>query len=104
MGPVAGRKPFAIAHASLASTRVFDIGRGVFVLVHRGTGESLFGSIHAFQSRAGFLGDQGRWVELESGAAFDPESGRFPGVTPLEGLDTFWYIWSSTHGDTPVLE
>jgi hypothetical protein len=42
------------------------------------------------------------WVEKETGAGFDPETGSFAAgsVQPLPGFDTFSYTWSSNNPDT----
>lgn len=47
-----------------------------------------------------------RWVEIESGAVFDPSKGRFVGerIARQKGIDTFWYNWSLNNPRTRVLE
>ncbi len=96
---------FAVAHATFEGGHVVDLGDGALLFLYRGDGAAIFKSTSAFLSRAGFVEDGGAWTELESGAKFDPATGKFDGdVEHLLGFDTFWYNWSLNNPDTAVLE
>jgi hypothetical protein len=96
---------FAVAHAKFEGGHVVEIGDGVLLFLYREKGAAMFRSTVAYVSRAGFVEDDGAWVELESGARFDAVTGTFNGaVEELHGFDTFWYNWSLNNPDTAVLE
>ena len=96
---------FAVAHATVEGGYVVELGEGALLFLYRGDGAAMFKSTSAFLSRAGFVQDAGIWVELESGARFDPATAAFDGeVERLLGLDTFWYNWSLNNPATEVLE
>jgi hypothetical protein len=96
---------FAVAHASFEGGSVIELPDGVVLFLYRGAGSAMFKSTTTYLSRAGFVEDNGAWVELESGARFDPTNGTFSGeVEELLGFDTFWYNWSLNNPDTEVLE
>lgn len=97
---------YAAAHDRIGGGRALQLADGTRILLYRRQHAPLHESTDAFQSRAGFVKHDGRWVELESGAHFDPERGRFRGgrVASLNGFDTFWYNWSLNNPDTRLLE
>lgn len=97
---------FAVAHESIELGHVAVLPDGTRVFLHRPKDSPIFQSTAAFVSRAGFARDGSRWIELESGAAFDPKEQRFEGgaVRRQKGFDTFWYNWSLNHPDTDLLE
>jgi hypothetical protein len=99
-----GRR-WAAAASILEGGRVFPIGEE-WVLLHRPRKAALNDHTRAYVSRVGFTPDAGAWVEKGSGARFDAERGAFvsPGAPePIEGFDTFWYVWSLTFPDTALL-
>lgn len=100
-----GAHRYAVAHALVEGGHVAALEGVGFVFLYRPKGAPLFASTRAFTSRAGFVRDAGRWVEIESGALFDPERGRFVGgrVSAQKGLDTFWYNWSLNNPDTQLI-
>lgn len=100
-----GGNRFAVAHDTFEGGHVVDLGDGALLFLYRGEGAATFKSSAAFLSRAGFVQDGGAWTELESGAKFDPATGKFDGeVEPMLGFDTFWYNWSLNNPNTEVLE
>ena len=81
-------------------------GRHLFL--YRPKGAAIFYSTLAYvSSQGGFEHRDGVWRH-ESGAAFDPEQGRFASadgaVERLDGFDTFWFNWSMTHPETEILK
>lgn len=97
---------YAIAHSRLSNGRALKLEDDRYLLLYRRPNAPLFESTDAFVSRAGFARDDSHWVELETGARFDPERNRFRGgkVERQRGLDTFWYNWSLNNADTKILE
>ena len=77
------------------------------LFLYRPRAAAVYLSTRAFVSRGAFVFRDGAWTHAASGAVFDESSGSFAGtpadVRPLEGFDTFWYVWSLTHPDTAVL-
>ncbi|NKB88321.1 MAG: DUF3179 domain-containing protein [Acidobacteria bacterium] len=99
-----GNSRFAVAHAAIEGGHVVELPDGARLFLHRPAGSAMFRSTVAFVSRAGFIEDGGAWVELESGARFAANEGKFAGdVEQLQGFDTFWYNWSLNNPDTEVL-
>jgi hypothetical protein len=99
-------QPFAIAHTTAASGHVVPLDGGERLFLHRAAKASAFESTAAYVSRAGFVQQEGVWIELEYGAAFDPALGEFKDrrVRAQTGLDTYWYTWSLSHPTTQLLE
>jgi hypothetical protein len=97
---------YAIAHSRLSDGRTLKLEGDSHLLLYRRPDAPLFESTDAFVSRAGFARDDGHWVELETGARFDPARSRFRGgkVERQRGFDTFWYNWSLNNADTKLLE
>ena len=97
---------YAVAHEHIEGGRALQLPDGSPLFLYRPKNAPMFESTHAFASRAGFVYDDDRWVELETGAAFDPKRGGFRGgrVSSLSGFDTFWYNWSLNNPDTHLLE
>jgi len=105
-------RPIAVPHtaffggaALLVPEQAGSPARWVFL--HRAPGASMFRSTSAWISSTGFERRGERWAETGSGAVFDAERGRWsetPGseLAPLQGFDTFWYVWSLAHPDTKV--
>ena len=81
---------------------VLDDGTSVFA--YRRPRGSMLQSTHAFVSTSGFENRDGTWVEKDTGAEFDAQSGSFPDVESLGGFDTFWYNFSLNNPDTKLLE
>lgn len=101
-------KPYAVPFHRMQKGTSFVIdGYTLFFYRER---SKLYEATHAFQVREGeFRRDKDRWIEIQSGCVFNPETGEFeagtsPCPTRLLGFDTFWYIWSATHPDTQVLK
>lgn len=101
-----GGEHYAVSHARIEAGRALQLADGTRLLIYREKNAPLFESTDAFESRAGFALDDDAWVELETGATFDPKRSRFRGgkVTRLRGFDTFWYNWSLNNPDTHLLE
>ena len=97
---------YAVAHRRIEGGRTLNLPDGSRLFLYRRTGAPMFESTDAFVSQAGFANDDDRWIELESGAVFDPEEGDFRGrrVRSQKGFDTFWYNWSLNNPDTEILE
>ncbi len=97
---------YAIAHARIEGGLTLQLRGDFRLFLYRKKNAPLFESTEAFVSRAGFVRDGDRWIELETGAAFEPEGSRFRGgrVRSLSGFDTFWYNWSLNNPDTILLE
>ena len=78
-----------------------------WVFLHRPAGAAVYLSTRAFVSTGPFALRDGAWTHAPSGAVFDSDRGAFdgdpPGVRPLAGYDTFWYVWSLTHPGTEIL-
>jgi hypothetical protein len=97
--------PYAAAASDAAGGRAYRLAHG-WVFLHRAEAASLHGTTRAFASPRGFRREDGTWVEIGSGARFDPARGRFEGGdTPaaVEGFDTFWYVWSLNYPGTTLL-
>jgi hypothetical protein len=96
---------YAVTAKAVEGGRVFSLGSEA-VFLYRPEDASLNDSTRAFVSRQGFERRGSAWVEKDSGARFDPAEGRFPGPgapEPLEGFDTFWYVWSLNWPGTQLL-
>lgn len=99
-----GRR-WAAAASLLEGGRAFPIGEE-WVLLLRPPKAGLNDVTRAFVSRAGFVRDGEAWIEKGSGARLDAVRGIFvgPGAPePIEGFDTFWYVWSLTFPETTLL-
>jgi len=100
----AGRH-WAAAASDLEGGRAFPLGEE-WVFFHRPPKAALNDPTRAFVSRAGFTREGDGWIEKGSGARFDRRKGTFEGPgapAPIEGLDTFWYVWSLNFPDTGLL-
>jgi hypothetical protein len=97
---------FAIPHRAIEAGGALALGDH-WLFFHRPPGASIFLSTRAFASPGRFVFQDGAWIHEPTGASFDTERGVFqgspPGVEPLAGFDTFWYVWSLTHPDTELL-
>ncbi len=101
---VKGRR-WAAAASLLEGGRAFPIGEE-WVLLYRPPRAALNDVTRAFVSRTGFVREGESWVERGSGARFDAAAGSFLGPDapdPIEGFDTFWYVWSLTFPETGLL-
>ncbi len=106
--------PFAVPHSTIEGGKVFKIGNKE-IFLYRSPGASLYASSSAFINSAGvesrFVEKSGRWQDATTGIFFSPQT-RFTAEKtaksstpkPLDGFDTFWYIWSSTHKDVYLLD
>lgn len=96
---------FAVPHDAAEGGGVFELPDGSSLFLFREPGSAIFASTWAYRSSAGFVRDDGDWIEASAGARFDPEEKVFVGgeVENFSGFDTFWYTWSLTHPDTEVL-
>ena len=96
---------YAVRAADLAGGRVFRVGTE-WVLLYRPPAAALNEDTLAFASASGFAPAEGTWSEKGTVARFDPARRGF-GVgaqaRPLQGFDTFWYVWSLNHPDTELL-
>lgn len=101
-----GGVAYAVPMEAAEGGATFALEGGPSVFLHREPDAPLFESTAAYMSGSGFERRDDTWVDLGTGARFDPETGRFEGgrVEPLIGFDTFWYNWSLTHEGTVVLE
>jgi len=104
---LAGHK-YAAPHDRLKSGRTFDLGE-IKIFLYREKGAPVFASTHAFyrKGETGFEKIDGVWVDTQTGAKFNSETGAFEsekgGPEPLTGIDTFWYNWSLNNPDTELL-
>lgn len=102
-----GERAYAAPFDAFAGGAAFAAGEAS-VFLHRPEGAAIFRSSHAVRGE-GFVRRDGAWVEVGSGARFDPATGAWAGgeagtgPSPLEGFDTFWYSWSLVHPETEVL-
>lgn len=99
-------RSYAVPLKTVEGGRALQVGvRHIFL--YRPEDASVFDSTGAFQTRGrGFQKRDGVWRDGATGASFDPESRRFHpdgAVQPLQGFDTFWYMWSETHPETELL-
>jgi hypothetical protein len=102
-----GPRAYAVAARRAEGGAAFE-AEGAFVFLYRPPGASVYESTRAFRSRARIERRDGAWIDTASGARFDPAPGSFNGApdarpAPLQGLDTYWYIWSLTNPDTDLL-
>ena len=97
-------KAYAVPQSRIETGRSYRLPDGSAVFLYREAGASMHRSTSAFISSAGFVLEDGVWRESGSGARFDAETRRFPGVTPLGGFDTFWYNFSLNNPETTLLE
>ncbi len=100
----AGRHWAAVA-SDLEGGRAFPFGEE-WVFFHRPSKAALNDATRAFVSRAGFAREGDGWIDRDSGARFDLRKGTFEGPgapAPIEGFDTFWYVWSLNFPDTGLL-
>lgn len=103
---LAGRR-FAAPFRAFEDGGTFPVGE-VRVFLFRPKGAALYFSTRAFASDTPFVRREGAWLHEASGARFDVTRGSFvggssAGLRPLNGFDTFWYMWSLTHPETIVL-
>lgn len=102
-------RAYAVPFSQFTAGGVFEAG-GKHLLLYRPEGVEMFYSTLAFQStEGGFEQRDGSWHHSASGAVLDPETARFANaagreIPRLEGFDTFWYNWSSTHPETEILQ
>ncbi len=100
----------AVPQARFRRGRRFEVdGRELFF--YREARDSTYRSSIAVEAVEGvrFLKRKGSWQAAhEDGrtATFDPRTRRFEGATellrPVDGFDTYWYIWSLTNPETEV--
>ena len=104
-------RQFAIPHAAIEGGWVGQAG-GTVVFLFRPEGASIYRSTAArrldWTAAQLRIEDDGRlWVAPALGP-LDPGTGKPTGEAgrsaPLEGLDTFWHIWSTYHTSTELLE
>jgi hypothetical protein len=100
-----GDQAHAVDHSRIVGGGPYELSGGLSVFLYRESGDELFRGTAAFQSAAGFKRQDGSWIELGTGARFDPETREFTGgrVMRLNGFDTFWYTWSLTNPNTTLL-
>jgi hypothetical protein len=94
----------AIAHVAIEGGRVFEI-EGSTVFVYRRPKAAPFESTVAYIGQR-FERQDDAWVEARTSCRFDEASAAFTGSRcpkPLEGLDTFWFVWSLNHPETALL-
>lgn len=101
------QKAFAAPFQALVEGRFFQLEEfGVFL--YRAEDSQISESTVAFKIEQGTVEkiDQ-NWVHTSSGAVFRPRSRdwdrRVGAISPLPGVDTFWYTWSPFHPDTEIL-
>lgn len=103
-----GGAKYAVPFRAFAEGGVFEAG-GRSIFLYRPREVALYYSTRAFSAPSGgFERRDDGWYDQASGARFEPRSGEFAGgqgarPARLEGIDTFWYIWSLTHPDTTLL-
>lgn len=95
----------AVEHRAAVNGRRFKFSNETAVFLYRGRGDEMFRGTAAFRSDTGFEKRDGVWVELSTGARFDPDQREFVGgeVQRLNGFDTFWYNWSLAHRNVKLL-
>ena len=113
---------YAVPHSKIEGGAVFRLGNGREIFLHREPGSEIFASTFAYVSeydgeKSRFVIKNNRWSDERAQTKFSAQTG-FPSVwrgegedkpTPatlvrLNGFDTFWYIWSSTHEDVAILD
>lgn len=99
-------RAYAVPFSVFEEGAVFEAG-GRELFLYRPKGVAVHHSTLAFQGEAGdFARRAGGWYHEPSDTPLDPDRGGFGGSgspSRLEGLDTFWYMWSLTHPETEVL-
>lgn len=105
-------KAYAISHQSLASGWQGEV-EGMPVFIYREEGDSIYRSTKAYKmvdkngEPVKLYRKRKQWVAASLGR-FHPDSGNFgkdeARVEPLQGLDTFWYIWSQYYPRTTLLD
>ena len=104
-------RPFAVPHKDLSGGWQGDSGHGT-VFLYRPQNASIYRSTAAYRLEGQGASSRlekrdGVWFSPELGR-FDPESGVFEnaaGSLPaLDGIDTFWYVWSNYYPRTLILE
>lgn len=118
--------PYAVAHSRFEGGRSFKLSKNREVFLFREKGSSMFASTYAYIADGDYDGDRfvaknGTWRYAPTGGEFT-EGGGFSAPEPgestepqasegaqatlvkLNGYDTFWYIWTTTHENVKVLE
>ncbi|HVQ29399.1 MAG TPA: DUF3179 domain-containing (seleno)protein [Vicinamibacteria bacterium] len=101
---LAGRR-YAARAADLVGGHAFRVGTE-WVFLYRPPAAALNEDTLAFASPSGFEPSSGTWSEKATAVRFDPGRRGFTGKTgsrPVQGFDTFWYVWSLNHPDTELL-
>ena len=113
--------PYAVAHSKFEGGRSFKLSKTREVFLFRKKSSSIFESTYAYIADVDHEGDRfvkkdGKWSyavtgdEFTSGGGFavEPEAkaekAAAPTLVKLNGFDTFWYIWATTHENVKVLE
>ena len=100
-----GDKSFAIPYSEFESGAAFSLPDGSQVFLYRERNDELFRSTSVFISQAGFAKMDDKWIEAQTGNAFDTLARSFgANVTRLNGFDTFWYNWSLNNPETELLK
>lgn len=103
-------KHFAITHQDAIGGWLGRAG-SKRVFVYREEGDSMYRSTRAFLlevdgEKIKLKRKKKRWIAKGHGE-WDRDTGRFSEsgktLAPLEGFDTFWYIWSQYHPETEIL-
>ncbi len=100
---------YAVPHTEIEGGYVGDAG-GITVFLYRSKGASLYRSTLALRldwSGASTRIDPDGRLWVTPAVRLDPESGSLVGdsgaANRLEGLDTFWHIWSTYHTTSEIL-
>lgn len=99
---------FAVPHHEITGGKSFDLG-DTHLFLYRPPKSEIFYSTAAFLTEgAGFVKQDGGWVDSDSGCLFNPENGEFesgekPCPERFHGFDTFWYNWSLANPHTKIL-
>jgi hypothetical protein len=96
---------YAVPLEDFEGGKIYALEDGAQAFLYRRRGASMFQSTDAYLSSSGLERRDGLFVELQSGAAFDPGRSSFgdAAVPPLLGFDTFWYTWSLANPETRLL-
>lgn len=112
---------YAVPHSAIEGGKVFDVGHTTEVFLYRESGSDMLASTIAYVSEKGgessrFDKRKGRWRDLLTGSEFSKDIGfraqqvdqqadeSVQQLQRLDGFDTFWYTWSTTHQGVTIIE
>ena len=95
---------YAAPHRRIEGGAAFDLDGDKALFLYRDPGAAIFASTVAVLADGGkerFVRKEGGWIDTVSGT--DPAA-RGSSPDRARGYDTFWYMWSATHGEVVILD